>query len=74
MVVQHLAVLRGADLVVVEVRGRKRVNHLNVVPIQRIHDRWVSRFAQPWVAALVGLKETVERRRDGADRKGKAVG
>jgi DNA-binding transcriptional ArsR family regulator len=61
VVVQHLAFLRAADLVVVEPRGRRRVNHLTPVPIQRIYERWVSRYEASWAAALVGLKDTVER-------------
>jgi DNA-binding transcriptional ArsR family regulator len=70
VVMQHLAVLRKADLVVVEPRGRSRLNHLNPVPIQRIHRRWVAEFEQPWAAALVGLKDTVER----AEQEGHDVG
>lgn len=61
VLMQHLRVLREAELVIVEARGRRRLNHLNPVPIQRIHRRWVSEFDQPWVAALVGLKDSVER-------------
>lgn len=61
VVVQHLAVLREADLVLVEPRGRRRVNHLNPVPIQGIYERWVSHYEANWAAALVGLKRTVER-------------
>lgn len=61
VVIQHLAVLRDADLVLVEPQGRRRVNHLNSVPIQRIHERWVSQYAAHWAAALVGLADTVER-------------
>src|SRR5688500_13608228 len=61
IVVQHLAVLREADLVLVEPQGRKRVNHLNPVPIQQILQRWVSRYEANWMEALVGLKDTVER-------------
>ncbi|MCS7476598.1 ArsR/SmtB family transcription factor [Umezawaea endophytica] len=61
VVMQHLGVLREADLVLVEPKGRSRVNHLNPVPIQRIHRRWVAEFEQPWAAALVGLKDTLER-------------
>ena len=68
---QHLGVLREADLVIVEPRGRRRVNHLNPVPIQRIHHRWVSEFDQPWAAALVGLKDSVER---GDREEGREVG
>ena len=40
--------------------GRKRYNHLNPVPIQRLHDRWVSRYTRPWAEALVGLKDELE--------------
>jgi DNA-binding transcriptional ArsR family regulator len=70
VVVQHLAVLREADLVRVEPRGRRRVNHLNPVPIQRIHQRWVSRYEANWLAALVGLKATVERHEHERDEEG----
>lgn len=59
-VLQHLNVLRDADLVLVVAQGRRRINHLNAVPIQRIHERWVSQYAAPWAAALVGLAHTVE--------------
>jgi len=62
VVVQHLAVLRESGLVLVEKRGRQRLNHLNAVPIQRIHERWVSQYAQPWIAALVGLDPRVDPR------------
>ena len=61
VLMQHLGVLREADLVLVEPRGRRRVNHLNPVPIQQIHRRWVAEFEQPRAAALVGLKDSVER-------------
>lgn len=75
VVVQHLAVLREADLVIVEPRGRQRFNYLNAVPIQRIHERWVSHYTEPWLAALVGLKGAVERSQlDDAAGEERAVG
>jgi DNA-binding transcriptional ArsR family regulator len=64
VVMQHLRVLREADLVITEVAGRRRINHLNPVPIGRIHDRWVSRYEENWVAALVGLRDAVERKEE----------
>lgn len=64
-VLQHLAVLRDADLVIVEAQGRRRINHLNPVPIQRIHERWVSQYAADWASALVGLASTVEQAQEG---------
>lgn len=76
VVIQHLAVLRGADLVLVEPRGRRRVNHLNAVPIQRIYQRWVSQYEAHWAAALIGLANTVERDVDASSRgtEGRDVG
>lgn len=60
LVLQHLAVLRQAGLVVTEKRGRLRINHLNAVPIRLIYERWVSRYEGAWAEALVGLKRDVE--------------
>lgn len=73
-VLGHLAVLRGADLVLVERRGRRRINHLNPVPIHHIYERWVSRYEENWMAALVGLKNKVEGHRAGAPEQGEAQG
>jgi DNA-binding transcriptional ArsR family regulator len=44
---QHLKVLDDAGLVLVERRGRERWNHLAALPIKRIYDRWISRYAAP---------------------------
>ena len=63
-VMQHLAVLTKADLVVVVRQGRERHNYLNPVPIQRVYDRWVSRYMQPWTDALTSLKSELESRAD----------
>jgi DNA-binding transcriptional ArsR family regulator len=60
LVIQHLSLLREADLVTVEVDGRRRINHLNPVPIQHIYERWVGKYQGDWASALVGLKRTVE--------------
>jgi DNA-binding transcriptional ArsR family regulator len=64
-VMQHLKVLEAAELVQARRSGRERYNYLNPVPIQRIHERWVSRYQQPWAEALVGLKQHLE---SGAER------
>src|ERR1700676_354139 len=57
---KHLKVLEGAGLVVTRRRGREKLHFLNPVPIRLIHDRWVSKYAQPWAAALSGLKHELE--------------
>ena len=61
-VMKHLAVLAGAHLVVTERAGRTKVHHLNPVPIRQVHDRWISRYAEPLVAGLIELR----RRSEGA--------
>ncbi len=66
-VMQHLKVLAEADLVRARREGRERYNFLNPVPIQRIHERWVQRYQQPWAEALVGLKSFLEEQRGGND-------
>ncbi len=41
-------------------RGREKLHFLNPVPIRLVHDRWVSKYAEPWAAALSGLKRRIE--------------
>lgn len=59
-IMQHLGVLEEADLVIPRRDGRRRYNYLNPVPIQQIHDRWVSRYTRPWAEALVDLRDELE--------------
>jgi DNA-binding transcriptional ArsR family regulator len=60
-VMQHLAVLVEAGLVIVERRGRDRVNHLNPVPLREWYERWVQPLAGTGAAELLALKRTVEK-------------
>ena len=59
-VMKHLGVLEEAGLVVTRRRGREKLHYLNVVPIQLVHDRWVSKYAERWAAALSDLKTRIE--------------
>jgi uncharacterized protein YndB with AHSA1/START domain len=59
-VMKHLNQLEEADLVVTRKRGREKLHFLNPVPIRLVHDRWVSKYAEPWAAGLSGLKHTLE--------------
>ena len=59
-VMKHLRQLEEAGLVVARRRGREKLHFLNPVPIRLVHDRWVSKYAEPWAAALSGLKSTLE--------------
>ena len=60
-VAKHLKVLEGAGLVTTRKRGREKLHFLNPVPIREVHDRWVSKYAEPWASALTGLKRDLER-------------
>ena len=60
-VMQHLKVLETADLLIVERRGRERWNHLNPLPIQRIHARWIGPHAAQAVGVLDAIKQDLER-------------
>jgi DNA-binding transcriptional ArsR family regulator len=59
-VMKHLRLLEDANLVLTERRGREKLHYLNPVPIRLIHDRWVSKFAEPFTATLTGLKRELE--------------
>ncbi len=59
-VMKHLRLLEGAHLVVTEKLGRSKLHHLNPVPIREIHDRWISRYAEPLVAGLLALRDRAE--------------
>src|SRR4051812_30184297 len=61
-VMKHLRVLEEAGLVASRRRGREKLHFLNPVPIRLVHDRWVSKYAEPWAAALSGLKSRLEER------------
>jgi len=60
-VMKHLRVLEEAGLVVAKKRGREKLHFLNPVPIRLVHDRWVSKYAEPWAAGLSELKHDIEK-------------
>jgi uncharacterized protein YndB with AHSA1/START domain/DNA-binding transcriptional ArsR family regulator len=59
-VMKHLGVLEEAGLVTTRRQGREKFHFLNPVPIRLVHDRWVSKYAEPWAATLSGLKTYLE--------------
>ncbi len=60
-VMNHLRVLEEAGLVTTLKQGRSKFHYLNPVPIRVIHDRWISKYAEPRVGAIAGLKARLER-------------
>jgi len=59
-VAKHLRVLEEAGLVVVRRAGREKLHFLNPVPIRLIHDRWIDKYTERHVTALVDLKNALE--------------
>jgi DNA-binding transcriptional ArsR family regulator len=59
-VAKHLRVLEDAGLVVTRREGREKLHFLNAVPIRLIHDRWIDKYTEHHVIALIDLKNTLE--------------
>jgi DNA-binding transcriptional ArsR family regulator len=60
-VMKHLKVLEEAGLVVARRSGREKLHFLNPVPIRMIHDRWIDKFTERHVTALLDLKNELEK-------------
>ena len=60
-VMKHLKQLEEAGLIVTRRQGREKLHYLNPVPIRLVHDRWVSKYAEPWAAGLSEIKHRLER-------------
>lgn len=59
-VMKHLGVLEEAGLISTRREGRTKLHYLNPVPIIWIHDRWISKYAEPWARGLGRLKFALE--------------
>ena len=59
-VMKHLRILEEAGLVTTRRIGRRKLHYLNPVPIRLVHDRWISRYAEPIVAQMSALKAHLE--------------
>ena len=60
-VMKHLKLLEEAGLVVARKEGREKRHFLNPVPIRQIHDRWIDKYTERQVTALVDLKKELEK-------------
>jgi uncharacterized protein YndB with AHSA1/START domain len=59
-VMKHLRVLEDAHLVTTQRAGRRKLHYLNPIPIRLISDRWISRYAAPFVDGMADLKYSLE--------------
>jgi DNA-binding transcriptional ArsR family regulator len=62
-VMKHLKVLEEADLVVTRRAGREKLHFLNPIPIRQVHDRWIDKYTEHHVTALLELKADIEEDR-----------
>jgi DNA-binding transcriptional ArsR family regulator len=60
-VTKHLVILEEANLIVIQWKGREKLHFLNPVPIQEIHERWVSKYEKGRLAAITNLKNALEK-------------
>lgn len=59
-VMRHLDVLESAGLITTRKAGREKRHYLNPIPIRRIHDRWISKFAAPVIGTMSAIKDHLE--------------
>jgi hypothetical protein len=52
--------LEEAGLVVTRRAGREKHHFLNPVPIRELHDRWIDKYTEHRVSALLDLKAQLE--------------
>ena len=67
-VMNHLAVLEKAGLIISRKDGRSRRLYMNVMPIQDIYDRWTDTFSAHWadrVSIIKHAAETAARKSEG---------
>jgi uncharacterized protein YndB with AHSA1/START domain/DNA-binding transcriptional ArsR family regulator len=60
-VMKHLKILEEASLITTRKEGRFKYHYLNSAPLQEISDRWISRFASPWVQSMADVKTQLEK-------------
>ena len=59
-VMNHLAVLTTAGLIISEKDGRSRRLYLNAIPIREIHDRWIDSYSEQWLDRMSEIKLMAE--------------
>ena len=60
---KHLAILKRADLVIPLWRGREKLHYLNPMPLYQISERWISKYEEARLRALLDLKRALEENR-----------
>jgi uncharacterized protein YndB with AHSA1/START domain/predicted transcriptional regulator len=61
-VMKHLKILEETELIVPQKSGKFKKLYINVMPIQTIYDRWISKYSAIWAQNLSSLKLKLERK------------
>jgi len=64
-IMKHLTILEEGNLIVSRRKGKFKLNYLNAVPLQEMHNRWVGKYMQPTANSLLNLRSVVEKKGDG---------
>jgi len=64
-VMKHLKILEEVELIVPRRKGKFKKLYMNVMPIQLIYDRWISKYSAIWAQSLSSLKLKLEQKEVG---------
>ncbi|PUB16727.1 helix-turn-helix domain-containing protein [Paenisporosarcina sp. OV554] len=59
-VMKHLKILEDVHLIVIRRQSRTRLNFLNIIPLQEMYNRWVSKYESKLSTSLTSLKTKLE--------------
>lgn len=66
-VMSHLSILEEAGLVTTHRAGRRKLHYLNPVPLQLVHERWITKYTKRKVATMTQIKSDLESTTDSAE-------
>lgn len=58
---KHLKILEEVELIVPRKEGKFKKLYINVMPIQMVYDRWISRYSAIWAKNLSSFKYKLEQ-------------
>ncbi|TYR76958.1 helix-turn-helix domain-containing protein [Rossellomorea vietnamensis] len=59
-IMKHLTALEEGNLILSRRKGKYRVNFLNAVPLQEMHNRWVGKYMERAASSLLNVKTAAE--------------
>ncbi|WP_191561267.1 SRPBCC domain-containing protein [Metabacillus idriensis] len=68
-IMKHLTALEEGNLVVVRREGKYRLNYLNAVPLQEMHNRWIGKYMQTTAESFLNLRSAVEQKGEDIEMK-----